>query len=728
MINSLKQILPTDLNLAQLGRLWGLSYKGSVERDQWTQTLLERVKQPQAARGVWEHLATPEERLVLWHCVSKQARHGIERVALLHKTKLSGEALDAALCYLFELHLLVGENAAAPASSRCMVIAVADSADALYQAGRELFMQGAQRSTMSLDKLLQKHSEAQLWQMFHHYALDATGIRRESDLRAALAESLTDPDLVLSALTTLDTAVREVFSWLTEQGGKVSMQAVRTRFVLDDDALFGLLETLSAYGLAFDTLCPDGPDLRLLFVPHVLYERLRTRATTPHAEHLALAPLTVPPTMVNEGLPRLIGDLALIVNTVYQQRVELTREEAVVKRCLAKIQPLLRGRVWEKTPGENTYSDMLFKMAERLLLIQRVHPPFSIQSLKAYYETAPGLWAWERLSLVEQTQHLLSWWKTSPHWQDAIGSDFQQWDPVGWKPLAARPLLVEALQRCIPGAWYGIDDLLEFLWENQPYGLRQDREGRVQRLRPTGVLKAKWLCCEGAVLRGILTSTLWELGLISLGGAVGTNQERQEKAEAFQLTVLGAAALNLALPPGGSELAVQSSSLVLLPTGEVLLMQFDTVTLYKLLPYVVVRQVDRSIRLAFTRSSINQAIDQGHSLEELLEFLETEKLPQLPQNVHYMLRDWAKNYTVAELKHALLLSLSSEEAVRLLTTAPRYRAWGFRWLTPTTIAAPAHVHLGELRRALEAEGIIVHFGRDVLSYPTTSLSQQSEDG
>jgi hypothetical protein len=251
------------------------------------------------------------------------------------------------------------------------------------------------------------------------------------------------------------------------------------------------------------------------------------------------------------------------------------------------------------------------------------------------------------------------------------------------------------------------------------------RTGEIRRarpvLRPTAVLKAKWLRCEGAVLRGILTSTFWELGLVSLGCTEGSSQD------AFGLTELGAAVLQLVAPGDGAS-HVAGDSLVFLPTGEVLLLELDTAILYRLLPYVEVRQVDRAIRLAFTRSSITQAIDQGYTLESLLEFLEGERHLPIPQNVLYTLREWAGSFAVAELKHVLLLSLSSEKEARLLTTAPRYRAWGFRLLTPTIIAAPAHVHLGELRRALEADGLVVHLGKDVLSYPAPYVPQQRGPG
>ena len=738
MTSRLQQMLASCTDFDQVLSLWGLNRRGVAGREQGVEALLERVKQPQAARWVWERLATSQERVVLWHCVGKNVRCGIKREDLLTRTKLAAEEFNTALSQLTRQLLLLEElfpaegvqvqahpsknRALAPARRETILSVFAEMAETLYQTGRELFIPGAERVTMSLAKLLQSWPEAELWRMIHHYALDMTGLRRASELRAALAEALTDPDLVLGACSTLDTFIQEVYSWLLEQGGKASVQAARSHFAVDDDALFALLETLSAYGLAFDTLCPDVPGLRLLFIPQALFESIQSRATVTSARQQGLAPLPAFPVAIDAGLPVLVSDLAVVVNTVYQQRVELTREGTIVKHCTFRIQPLLRGR---SRPGmfiENTYLDMLFETAECLLLIQRVHPPFSLHSLKPYYEPGPELGAWAQLNLVEQTQRLLSWWATSPNWYDVTGSNFQQWNPVEWKPLAARPLLISALQHCAPGAWYRIDDFLQSIWEAEPYAMHSGCAQHTQELRPTAVLKAKWLRCEGEVLRGILVSTLWELGLVSLGSMAG-----QGAHESFQLTELGAAILQSVAPESHTARS-NDGSLVLLPTGEVLLLELDTILLYRLLPFVEIRQVDRAICLAFTRSSIIRAIDQGHTLEALLEFLEGEKHQSPPQNVLYMLKDWAQHYAVAELNHVLLLSISSVEGARLLVTAPRYRAWGFRQLAPHIIAAPAHAHLGELRRALEAEGLVVHLGKDVLAYPAPLVPQQSEPG
>ncbi len=630
---------------------------------------------------------------------------------------------DVALSHLTNLLLLVVDPLAR-ASTEPTFAVFAEISEPLYQTGRELFHPGAQRTALSLTRLLQKRSESDLWHMIQHYALDVTGLQREGDLRMALAEALTDEGVVLDALPRLPISIREVFSWLLEQGGQAPLQTVRTHFALNDDALFALLTQLEANGLAFDTLSPHVVGLHLLFVPQALRECLRTKEIAGSARQERLVPLPASPATVDEGMPVLVGNLALVVNAVYQQRMELTREGVVLKRCTTRIQPLLRGRIRPGMFVENTYLDLLFETAERLLLIQRVHPPFSIQSLRPYYEPGPGIGAWSRLSLEEQTQRLLSWWMTSPHWRDVIDKDFRQWDTVGWKPLAARPLLISALQYCVPGVWYRIDDLLQHIWETEPYALHPAYQDRAQGRHPTAVLRTKWLRCEGAVLRGMLTSTLWELGLVSIGSASTPGQEMQASPDAFELTELGAALLQLVPSPGESTSCFNGDSLALLPTGEVLLLECDTVMLYRFLPFVEIRQLDRAIHLSFTRSSVTQGIDHGLSLEELVAWLETHR-KQLPQNVLYLLCDWAKNYVVADLNHVLLLALSSEDMVRLLTTAPRYRSWGFRQLTPNVITAPAHTHLGELQRALQAEGIVVHLGKDMLAYPS-NLSPQNE--
>src|SRR2546421_4588505 len=95
--------------LRRIYRLWGMS-KESTEPDErlrtHVETLLRHVKDPIAARFVWEHL-TNDERFVLYRLIVPAARDGTLYAAILKKTEFTEQHLTAvvtslkhyALCY-----------------------------------------------------------------------------------------------------------------------------------------------------------------------------------------------------------------------------------------------------------------------------------------------------------------------------------------------------------------------------------------------------------------------------------------------------------------------------------------------------------------------------------------------------------------------------------------------------------------------------------------------------
>ena len=83
-------------------------------------------------------------------------------------------------------------------------------------------------------------------------------------------------------------------------------------------------------------------------------------------------------------------------------------------------------------------------------------------------------------------------------------------------------------------------------------------------------------------------------------------------------------------------------SLIIQPNFELLLLQPDYATLYKLLPFTKVAQIDMVSRLTLTQESVRRGVEAGYSIDQILHTLQECSQKELPQNVLYTLQDWGR--------------------------------------------------------------------------------------
>jgi len=288
--------------------------------------------------------------------------------------------------------------------------------------------------------------------------------------------------------------------------------------------------------------------------------------------------------------------------------------------------------------------------------------------------------------------------------------------------MAARASLLEQLQKCTPGQWYSVASLLQTIWDKDPFELRPVQYNiRPADRRKTSAMRARWNSCEGEVYIGLLASTLYELGMVVPGyqepGLAET--DRFANPDAFMLTDLGAAVLSpgdtTPLKTPASPLSNGNRSLVLQPNFELLLLRPDMPTLYSLLPFAQVNQVEMVSRLTLTRASVLRGIEAGNDIEQILRILEERSQKEIPQNVAYTLRDWVKLYKDVKVSQVLLLEVSSEAVADEICLSPKLQTFNLRKLAPRVLIASNDINLQELRRILEKEGIIVRARGDIIT-------------
>jgi hypothetical protein len=758
-MQTLKQELGkrTPQQLEPIFRYWGMTGLNDRDVKKNIDTLLARVKEPIAARFVWEYLSK-NERPVLYRVVGVSARSGARRDATQRKALLSDSDYAAVLATL-EQALLIWENTVKIRSERyvsprktepvvedvVLLYPFEESVSTLYTTGKEIFSSHSDRWQMTLDKILTSASSGNILNIIEsHYDITPDPYYNpynRNDKLTIIKDQLFDEMGAYEILQKLAPKQREIFKWLCLQGGKVHVEALRQHTGYDDNALYNLLHTYEEYALAFDTFASEDGK-RYVFIPSDVYASLNKAATgpEPELESSDLRLLETPPPAIQDSATQILYDLAIITGAIYQQIIEPTQPGNVPKRIAAKIRPLLHGKTRIRYADEgDEYLEMVFAVAKELG-IARVSTP-TIEGVKPRYEPGLSLPQWASMNLAAQARRLLDAWKNSFHWIDIVGINYKA--PGGyyyWKPMAARALLLDYLKQCEPGKWYSVKSLVQTIWDQNAFVVREAQyKMRESEKHKTVKMRLQWMTAEGELYIGLLSSSLYEMGIVNLGYQQSEipDSAHPKNPDAFMITELGAAALaaesktkaqpvTKAAKTSKAEMDGKDSldgmngmngnrSLVLQPNFEILLLHPDMPALYSLLPFSVVQQVDIVSRLTLTRNSVLRGVETGHDVEEMLAILEQRGTKEVPQNVDYTLRDWVKSYKGAAVSQVLMFEVSSEAVADEIMTSPKLQALQLRKLAPRVLVAPNEINLQEMRRLLEKEGVIVHISDGILT-------------
>jgi hypothetical protein len=241
--------------------------------------------------------------------------------------------------------------------------------------------------------------------------------------------------------------------------------------------------------------------------------------------------------------------------------------------------------------------------------------------------------------------------------------------------------LVELLRRSAqPGFWYSFADLsnvarhddVEFLvsWRDpSPYDWRPydaNRDSYIptsylgitleeSRGRPrTLTMGADWELVEGAFLRAVIRGPLSWLGLVRTGTTADGD-------EGFGLTRLGALALELdgtAVQTDEDGGASHRDALVVQPNFDLVVYEPDErpQLLFQIDRFADRISVDRLAVYHLTRESVCRGLQLGLSVDGIVELLAGAAREELPQNVVFTIRDWARQFERVSLqRHCWLL-------------------------------------------------------------------------
>ncbi len=715
-MKSLSAIL-ADESLASLRALaawWGAD--APTEDSAEARQRLERaMRDTVASRFVWERLAA-EERRALFAVVGPSARNWCLIEALAERAHLEPEVAERALARLADQRLLFIETAkvqggellgqrvtfygyATPRNTQAEIkekqiaYVPTELVTGLYSTGREVFYPVADRSDKTLDELLMPYRQGDLDQIGRRFGLSIQAYYSRNEVRAAMAENLTQAEAVRYALARVEPRLRETYDWLRQQGGRAPLAALRSHLRLREPELSALLHAFEEYALAFDTFS-NGE--RILFIPRETLENLRRAEDRPHAT-VGLRE-SAPPRAVRPADTTFLWDMAVLVSAAYHQEIELTRAGSLPKRAALRLVPQLVGeRARNGDDQALDYIELLKQQAHELGLV--VAPP---STTKQRARLAPGakLDSWARHDVVMQARRLFKRWPMDRWWSDLPGARYREWLTFYLEVPLAREVVQKLLRQCKPGVWYSLASFRATIQGDDPYVLRPSQRCAGEAgFKVAEDLRAQWEFTDGEIITGMFRSTLYELGLVALGydAELVPRPGEDVNPDYFMLTEMGAEVLSSELSASQQP---SSRALVVQPNFQVLLMEPYMPALYWLARFATLERVGQVSRFTLTREALERGLRDGGSVEEVIAFLQAHSQKALPQNVIYTLQDWARQIREAAQPKLTLLEAVDDALADELVTSPKLKAFQLRRVGPKAVAVPPEASRDDLHRTL----------------------------
>ncbi|HXL38521.1 MAG TPA: helicase-associated domain-containing protein [Ktedonobacteraceae bacterium] len=735
-MKTLKQALGeySEEQLKQLARWWGI---GDAPEEGWRHhhgLLIQGMQDPIAVRFAWEQI-TEDESKVLHNLLNFSASNGVLRDVILNISRLPEANFEQALTILKQYMLVIEDQTTVrfagattgssskqtkSVSTRTTKFTIAkDLLAPLLSVANEIYTPNQDRTQMKLESILARLNVDRLYEIGRLYGFMLHDYYSRTLPSTRLVGQMVQPDVAFYAWEHLDANTHKLLRWLCENDGVATMQAAREYTGFDNSSLSAAIHTLERFALAFDTF--SGTE-RKLFVPRELLKNLKKASAQPESIEdeapAELVPLDTPPQTIRNGETLILYDLATIVGAMFQQNIEPTQSDRVPKRIASKLQSQLqiKQRVQPYYEGDETI-DMLFNVALRLGLVKLSKS--SADGIKPRYVQGPLFEKWSLMNVIDQTHSLLEFWLEGHNWIDIAGTNFDRSDSYYLDIIAGRKALISFLCSCAPGQWYSMHSLLRTIKDQDPYVLRPRQAAMgVSGFRSARNMMANWYKSDGEVLIGMLSSTLHELGIVTLGYQQPQLSEKDGPVDpdAFMLTDLATTVLETEGEPANSSvIPANERSLIVQPSFELLLLQPDLPTVYSLLPFAQVNKIGMVSRLTLTRNSVLRGVEAGRNIEQIIKILEEHSQKELPQNVVYTLRDWTKSYKEVTISQVLLLDVPSEAIANEICSSSKLSAFGLRKIAPCVIAADSGTNLPDLRRSLDKEGIVVRISGDIVS-------------
>lgn len=280
--------------------------------------------------------------------------------------------------------------------------------------------------------------------------------------------------------------------------------------------------------------------------------------------------------------------------------------------------------------------------------------------------------AWLQATEWEQWAALAEAWIESTGWNDLSHVPSLRPGAVnGWPDVAlsGRQAFLDVLRQCQPGAWYAIQDFVDFVRECALDFLRPDGDYDAWALRgindetPLRGIEA-WDAIEGALIVHLLTGSLLWLGMVDVG-----TETPPASISAFRLSAAGLSLLGLGDPPAFPErtpLRLDDDGGVLAPARR----RYARFQLRR-----IAQPVDwaRGYRYRLTPSSLALARRQRISVKRIVDFLREMTARAVPAHLRAAIKRGYHGQDTARLERVWLLRVADPAVLAHSTIQPFVR-------------------------------------------------------
>lgn len=611
-------------DLASLAKIWGARLPGRGHAEDVT-LLYRAMTDTWALRDIVEGLSPPAARL-LWSA----ARDGS-----LTPDGLAETTRAAALEELATKGLLHPAADEAPLLERGLVLA--DETGALCRRLAEERRLG-DRSRLALPALLEGLDAGDLGAAADAWGLDyAPGSQQRSEIIGRLLELSNAPRQLSALLARLEPVERTIYDmvWRHEHG--LPLAEIRRRLGLTPSALRRAVRHLHAALLVWESWVERE---RRLFVPRELCPSARPSGRP-------LAPISAEPLAWRHPYALAWDLLALL-------RAEEGRAGSDATPTLSPSYPL-----WHAATGAGRPAYLSFLRSARAAL---------------GLDDLPSIEHWSARPLAEQQAALVAAWRA------AAG----EWSQVQPATSAAAAGLPEFKERCLGvlrgldlDAWYEARALAQVAARAWSTTLAPAARASAGRHRSPAYRRAQALGPATEQALRLLQNDLVWLGILEAG------RDPSSRAPALRLTAAGAGQFEL-----GSRPPATAAAVVVEPSLRLLVYAVDAPFLWSLLGFATPEHLDHVSLFRLTRAGILDGLARGLTGDTIVETLTRSARGEVPQNVLYAIRDWARPSPPVHLSRALILTFPDEQTRDRAAALAELKALGAEALPGPRLSLP----------------------------------------
>ena len=653
LLGRLNARTPDDLQ--RIASAWLIPLPGS-DRARHVGVLYRGMTDIRLARSMWDRLDASEQAIVSNLALGDPSPATVEELA--ERAGRSPEEARVAAIALFQAGLLAreGDSQELPVGVLPRLFLPREIGQVFRRVQDEIDAGDLSNSTMRV--LLETLDDAELEEAASIWGLSIIpGQRRRSDLVAQIGRQIASPERVQTVIAERGPVARDVLRTLMAADGgpepltRVLEQAGHPmpapsdrdylRLTARIDAALTELETVL---LVFHTYRRDGT--RWLFVPYEILHPGEVAATLPLRQ---LQPLPEDRVRVAEPQPwyALPWDLLTVAREIAENGAPVWVPGEPVSR---PWQRRLNSRLWfrgEESPPTGYLGTLLaLGMAAGILVPSDDPLPAGSERNAVRPAIAPSIREWVRLGFGAQYQRLRDAWLATDTWVE--GREREEVEVWGADWSGFRHRLLETLQGLDPVPWFELDDLAEWVAEQQPTLIGSTFTAASARAVPAGTDER--LAATAQVVGIELETAFSWFGLVQVASVPqsGLAIHWRGQPEAADM-------------PGGPALEIDGS-------GRITLLHPAALHAWSLSAFADLEALTPAAVYQLRPGSVVRALGAGFDLEQVMGYLASQSGQPLPETVRDQLRQWTVGYRRVRMRRAVLLQPDADEQLDDLHT------------------------------------------------------------